>query len=168
LIVDIAPIILSVVALGVSVIVALKQLQLPHRNNASSATLALFSEYREAPLSGARIAVYALPPSCDSCAISSLPDGVREDCIRVAYYFDHLGLLVGHSLLPAEPLVAFLGNACIKSWEKLEPYIQAERVKRNSRIHLIYFEMLAALSIEPDEDSINYALFRRTLGRNPD
>ncbi|WP_422751220.1 DUF4760 domain-containing protein [Micromonospora sp. WMMD1219] len=156
--------VLSAAALAVSVLVAVRQLQASRRSDTNSAILALFAEYRSLPMRDSRDKVYRLSSDEEPAPpLSMLPDEVREDGFRLAYYFDHLGLLIGHRLLPSEPFVAFLGNGCSRLWLKLKPCIEAERQRRGVRYYLGYFEMLALLSDRQDAEVINHKLIRQAL-----
>ncbi|WP_435871134.1 DUF4760 domain-containing protein [Micromonospora wenchangensis] len=155
---------MSAAALAVSILVAVRQLQASRRSDTSSATLALFAEYRTMSMRDSRDKIYRFLGEEESATpLSMLPDEIREDCFRVAYYFDHLGLLIGHRLLPAEPFVAFPGNGCSRLWLKLKPHVEAERQRRGVRYYLGYFEMLALLSNRQDAEVINHKLIRQAL-----
>jgi hypothetical protein len=124
---------LSVVALTVSVIVSLRQIRASRISDTTSAIITLFAEYRTAPMRDARDRVYRFVNERKQAVPLSDLNELREDCYHVAYYFDNLGLLIGHSLLPTEPFIAFLGKGCMISWRKLDPYVRLERESEDHR-----------------------------------
>src|SRR5437867_1164734 len=65
-----------------------------------------------------------------SAGVWGLPDEEREQVLRVLHYLDHLGFLVDQKLADEKAIGAFIGDAIIKLWESLEPYIRAERETR--------------------------------------
>jgi hypothetical protein len=78
-----------------------------------------------------------------------LPDADREKVLRVLHYLDHLGLLVDQKLADEKSIGGFIGDAIINLWQSLEPYIRAERAKRqrerpDDAQYQLYFEDLAA------------------------
>jgi hypothetical protein len=156
---DALPIVISAIALSIAVVSMRRQWRSARNANAVAAILKLFEEYRTDELRTARRTIFRMPslsagPDSD-LALRNLPDDVRIPAERVAHYFDHVGLLVGHRLVPAKPMISFFGFGCAELWKKLEPYVVAERRLRNVDYYLSYFEGFAALSHEVGADAVN-------------
>ena len=154
---DVLPVIISSVALVVAVISGRRQWRSARNANAVAAVLKLFEEYRTDELRSARRAVFQMEkfPVGAAPALRDLSDDLRAPSERVAQYFDHVGLLVGHRLVPARPMISFFGFGCTALWKKLEPCIIAERELRGVGYYLGYFEGFAALSEKIDADELN-------------
>lgn len=151
------PVVISSIALAVAVVSMRRQWRSARNANAVTAVLKLFEEFRADDLRAARRAIYQMVDcSADSAApaLRDLPDAVRVPAERVALYFDHVGLLVGHGLVPVKPMIAFFGYGCEVLWKKLESYVAAERRMRNVDYYLGYFEGLALLSQAVDSGDI--------------
>ena len=91
-----------------------------------------------------------------SNGVWALPDAEREKVLRVLHYLDHLGLLVDQKLADEEVIGVFIGDAIISLWQSLEPYVRAERAKRErdrrgpDTQYQLYFEDLAVRMSELD------------------
>ncbi|MGV9364359.1 DUF4760 domain-containing protein [Amycolatopsis sp. NPDC003731] len=154
---DVLPLAISAAALSVAVVSMRRQWKSARNANAVASILKLFEEYRADDLRAARRAVFAMS-DCDmdpAPPLRDLPDEVRVPAERVAQYFDHVGLLLGHHLVPAKPMISFFGFGCEMLWRKLEPYVIAERKLRNVKYYLGYFEAFAVLSEKTGADDLN-------------
>ncbi|MEU7959639.1 hypothetical protein [Micromonospora humida] len=154
---SVLPVIISSAALIVAVVSGRRQWRSARNANAVAAVLKLFEEYRADELRLARRAVFRMGqfPAGTAPALSNLPDDLRVPCERVAHYFDHVGLLVGHWLVPAGPMISFFGFGCAALWRKLEPCIIAERELREVGYYLGYFEGFAVLSEKSGADEMS-------------
>ncbi|MFD1044353.1 hypothetical protein ACFQ1S_01465 [Kibdelosporangium lantanae] len=155
-ILDILPIFISTAALAVAVVSMRRQWRTARNANTVAAILKLFEEYRADDLRLARRAVFQMMDySTDSTpALRDLPEDIRVSAERVSHYFDHVGLLVGHHLVPAKPMISFFGLGCAALWDKLEPYVVAERNLRTVGYYLRYFESFAMLSRKVDAGNL--------------
>lgn len=124
--------------------------------------LSLFSEYRQDDLKKARRTVFQIPESKDPYQrLGELPGNARVAGERVAYFFDHEGLLIAFDLTPAEPMVAIFGFGCHQLWLKLAPFIEAERQARGVKYYLGYFEMFTDLAARRSAETINASASER-------
>ncbi|MBC2904713.1 DUF4760 domain-containing protein [Streptomyces cupreus] len=128
---EIAAVVVSVVALGVSGAASLRQLRLTAHANAVPVLVDLFREHRSVQLAMARHVVYARLPSRDlSAGLDGLPGSERDLVRELAWFYDNLGALVAHGVVDIEPVSGYLGGSVISVWERVEPLVQAERAKR--------------------------------------
>jgi hypothetical protein len=157
------PVVISSVALAVSIMSMRRQWRTARNANAVAAILKLFEEYRSEELRSARRIIFQMAPFAQgqTPTLRDLPDDVRAAIERVAHFFDHVGLLVGHRLVPAKPMVSFFGFGCVQLWDKVEPYISAERNLRNVSYYLGFFEGLARLSLQATPDELNRDVIAR-------
>jgi hypothetical protein len=151
------PVVISSTALAVAIISMRRQWRSARNANAVAAILKLFEEYRTEELRSARRMVFQMPdfPTGSAPALRDLPDDIRASVERVAHYFDHVGLLVGHRLVPAKPMISFFGFGCAELWNKLEPCVIAERKLRDVSYYLGYFEGLGRLAQNVGADDLN-------------
>jgi hypothetical protein len=124
-------VLVSVVALRVSGLVSVRQLRLTEHANTLPVLVDLFREHRSARLAQARQVVYEQSPTWDlSAGLEGLPESERDLVRELAWFYDNLGALVTHGVVDIEPVSGYLGGSVISVWERLEPLVQAERVKR--------------------------------------
>ncbi|MFI9770260.1 hypothetical protein ACIHJG_25810 [Streptomyces sp. NPDC052415] len=128
---DIAAVVVSVVALGVSGVASLRQLRLTQHANTLPVLVDLFREHRSADLARARHVVYEQLAACDlSAGLEALPETERDLVRELAWFYDNLGALVAHGVVGIELVSGYLGGSVISVWERMEPLVQAERAKR--------------------------------------
>lgn len=120
------------------------------RHNVSTKVLVdMFNEHRSDRLADARTAIHKRLGTCDPAqGIAGLPDDIRGGIRDLAWFYDNLGVLVHHGVVDIRPVSGYLGGSVTYCWGKLEPFIDAERVKRSTspdpQRWQVYFEMLAA------------------------
>ncbi|MGW4756146.1 DUF4760 domain-containing protein [Streptomyces chartreusis] len=130
---EIAAVMVSVVALAVSGLASLRQLRLTEHANTLPVLVDLFREHRSVRLARARQVVYEQLPACDlSTGLAGLPESERDLVRELAWFYDNLGALVTHGVVDIEPVSGYLGGSVISVWERMEPLVQAERSKRAS------------------------------------
>lgn len=128
---EVAAIVVSVVALGVSGLASVLQLRLAEHTNALPVLVDLFREHRSVRLARARQVVYEQLPRHDlSAGLEGLPESERDLVRELAWYYDNLGALVAHGVVDIGPVSGYLGGSVISVWERVEPLVQAERAKR--------------------------------------
>jgi hypothetical protein len=114
------------------------------------------------------------PSNVPEDGFQSLPEDWRDSAYQVAYFFEYLGILVAYELVPKNIVVDFSANLLGRSWCKLEPFIQKERMHRQkssipsiSPGFVTHFEHLVALTIDsngkPIDDSIHESLMLRNV-----
>ena len=107
----------------------------------------LFREHRSKRLADARQFVYFDLHKCDlSLGLDALPEDKKALVRDLAWFYDNLGAMVAHGVVDIAPVSGYLGQSVLLNWEKMEPFIQAERKKRQDSYDperwQIYFENL--------------------------
>jgi hypothetical protein len=160
---NVISIVLSLLALIISLFVAQRQLRASRDSDSISAMLQLFGEYRTDEFRSARRAIFRMNFSQPCQLLIEMRAQQREEIELVAHFFEHVGLLIAFDLIPAEPMVAFFGFSCQQLWLKLESTIEAERQARGIENYLAYFEMFANLAARNGAEKINAAAAKRML-----
>ncbi|WP_157881127.1 DUF4760 domain-containing protein [Streptomyces griseoruber] len=128
---EIAALVVSLLALAVSGVVSLRQLRLSQHANALPVVVDLFQEHRGVRLAQARTFVHEELPGYDlDGGLAGLPDEGRDLVRELAWYYDNLGVLVAHGVVDIEPVSGYLGGSVISVWEHMEPLVRAERTRR--------------------------------------
>nr|WP_024126085.1 hypothetical protein [Streptomyces sp. FR1]AHE38703.1 Hypothetical protein pFRL2_28c [Streptomyces sp. FR1] len=128
---EIAALVVSLLAFGVSGLVSWRQLRLSHHANALPVVVDLFREHRSVRLARARTFVHEELPACDlSLGLAGLPEEGRDLVRELGWYYDNLGALVAHGVVDVEPVSGYLGGSVISVWEQMEPLVRAERARR--------------------------------------
>ncbi|MFI5795085.1 hypothetical protein [Streptomyces sp. NPDC051677] len=128
---EIAALVVSLLAFAVSGLVSLRQLRLSQHANALPVVVDLFREHRSARLAQARTFVHEELPACNSAlGLAGLPEEGRDLVRELAWYYDNLGALVAHGVVDIEPVSGYLGGSVISVWERMEPLVRAERTRR--------------------------------------
>jgi len=147
----IAAFVVSLVSLGVALAFAIAQLRQSRIANAFPSVIGLFGEYRSGHVSNARTQVFRTlwKDPARPAPVSELPETVKQHCYTVCHYLDNFGVLVDEKLVDEAVAAKFLGSTAVSLWERLRPYIEAERFKRVAAAerggadYLRYFEFLA-------------------------
>ncbi|MFE2103546.1 hypothetical protein, partial [Streptomyces sp. NPDC059468] len=128
---EIAALVVSLVAFGVSGAVSWRQLRLSKQANTLPVVVDLFREHRSVRLARARTFVLEELPACDlSLGLAGLPDEGQDLVREPAWYYDNLGALVTHGVVEIEPVSGYLGGSVISVWEHMEPLVAVERARR--------------------------------------
>ncbi|MFE0174303.1 hypothetical protein ACFWZ2_18475 [Streptomyces sp. NPDC059002] len=128
---EIAALVVSVMALGVSGLVSVRQLRLTEHANTLPVVVDLFREHRSVRLARARQVVFEQLPTWDlSNGMEALPETERNLIRELAWYYDNLGALITHGVVDIEPVSGYLGGSVISVWEQMEPLVRVERAKR--------------------------------------
>jgi hypothetical protein len=98
----------------------------------------------------------------------ALPDDWRASAYVVAYFFEYLGVLVAYKLVPEEFVIDFSSNLILRSWDALQPFIEAERTFRGQQTagrlspgFVSHFEHLVAMTVDDAGRSIDYVLHEK-------
>lgn len=126
--VNVAAVIVSVVALLVSGATSYRQLTLARQANTLPVLVELFREHRSDHLAEARLFVHQDLPGHDvSEGLNSLPPDKRKLVRDLAWYYDNLGALVAHEIVDIGPVSGYLGGSVVSTWENMEPLVLAHR-----------------------------------------
>jgi hypothetical protein len=126
-----AALIVSLVALALSGWSSIRQLGLARHANSLPTLVELFKEHRTNELADARHFVCSRLPSIDvSDGLAALDESDQQLVRALGWYYDNLGVLVAHGVVPVAPVAGYLGGSLIECWERMEPLVQAERAKR--------------------------------------
>ncbi|MFF0734205.1 hypothetical protein ACFYVK_21575 [Streptomyces chartreusis] len=128
---EVAALVVSVVALAASGIVSVRQLRLTEHANTLPVLVDLFREHRSEQLAQARQLVFDQLSGWDlSSGMEGLPEAERNLLRELAWFYDNLGALVTHDVVDIEPISGYLGGSVISVWEGMEPLVRVEREKR--------------------------------------
>ncbi|MFF3399697.1 hypothetical protein ACFYW6_14375 [Streptomyces sp. NPDC002659] len=128
---NLAALILSIVAVVVSVFFSYRRETLARHSNTLPVLVTFFSDHRSDRLAEAREFVYKDLSNYDlSKGLAGLPEDKQGLVRELAWFYDNLGALVAHDVVDVEPVSGYLGVSVVLSWEKLEPLVQAERAAR--------------------------------------
>jgi hypothetical protein len=131
---------------GLAAATSVRQLREARKANAFPATVDLFREYRSEQMVAARRLLSRRLVELDhGKGIQGMPDDVARAALKLAHYFDNLGVQVEHRLIPADIVAGFLGDSALRLWSQLEPFIFSERELRSPNSYLEYFEHLATV-----------------------
>lgn len=111
--------------------------------------------------------------------LSADVDQWRWSALQVTYFFEYLGILIAHRLIPEEVVVDATANSVARTWSVLEPFIRAERQRREEATkgtavssgfvrHYEHLVALTAVDGGPADAVIHRRLDLRTVdGRGP-
>lgn len=77
-----------------------------------------------------------------SLGLSGLPEPLRSDIFSLTWFYDDLGKLVAHGIVSEDLILGAFGDALVRTWSPLRPYVYREREIRSSTFQA-YFEDLA-------------------------
>lgn len=128
---NIAALLVSVVALLVSGAASYSQLRLAKHANTLPVLVELFREHRSDHLAEARRFVHQELPRRDiSEGLDSLSSEEAKKVRDLAWFYDNLGALVAHGVVDIDPISGYLGGSVISTWESMRPLIVAHRARR--------------------------------------
>lgn len=159
---DAVTIIVSVLALVTSLAGLAVQRFTARNSDTVATTLTLFQEFRSPEMAAARRVVTdgLLKAPGQETAVNELDEDVKDSVIAVCRYFDHVGVLVAYRMVPAEPVVGYLGSSVDYHWTRLKPYVLKERERRRDD-YLEYFELLSTVVQQYGSDRIQSRVRRR-------
>ena len=154
-----ATLLIALLALVVSIWVALTQRRLSMHANALPLVVDMFQEYRSPPFIHAReMVMVELHRYSPDLGFSSLPDDIRGAVQTVSYFFDNVGVIVLYGLVDPRLVSAFAGGAVIRTWDTLEPFIDGEGKRRQIGSFQVNFRNLAKLMREYSPDEVRKKL----------
>ncbi|MEU4562734.1 hypothetical protein AB0F72_30520 [Actinoplanes sp. NPDC023936] len=133
---------ISVVSLIVSGTLALRQTRTTMDGYALPVVLQVFSRFRTQEFFDAQQFIFDKLPRQPVQPYTDLPLEVRSQLRMVGGLYDDLGKLVAHGIVKEELIIGSNGSQARRIWEAIEPFVRAERDKRNSNLW-IYLEDLA-------------------------
>ncbi|HEX3958851.1 MAG TPA: hypothetical protein VHZ03_19850 [Trebonia sp.] len=142
---SIAGLFLSVIAVGASTLLLVRQTAFMRHANEIPILTNLYQEFRSPDFQKAQDYVRnSLAPSFNSSlGISELPDEARYYVRKVANFYTSLGALIVLRLADEKFVISLLGNPADRTWKVLEPYILREReVQGNDDILAFYEDMV--------------------------
>lgn len=164
---ELAAVIISIVAVATSVLLGWRALTLSRQSNTMPVLIDLFREHRSDRLADARYFVHHQLDEYDlSKGLSELPEEKRSLIRDLAWFYDNLGALVTHGIIDVSPVSGYLGVSVLAVWEKMQPLIEAERVERQDSFDpqrwQIYFENLYYLiqNMPPEKARSTQRLWR--------
>lgn len=142
--IKVLPIAISVIALVVSAF----SYRAARHNVSTKVLVDMFKEHRSPEFAETRRFVHRQidplkhPSDQGFSAFGDMEPRVRD----LAWFYDNLGVLVHHGTVSLGPVSGYLGGSVSDTWNKLEPYIEAERSARSTSVNpgrwQIYFELL--------------------------
>ena len=140
------------------------------RSNALPVASAAFNEFRSREFQSHLHKVWhEAPAGVPEGGFESLAEDWRASAYRVAYFFEYLGILVAHGLVPADLVVDFSANLLVRSWLALEPFIAEERRHRRAMCapagispgFVRHFEHLVSLAFDADGRPVDSRIHER-------
>lgn len=155
-----------------AVVVAIWQVRVSarasERTNSLPILSAAFDEFRSPEFQGHLRRVWnEAPGAVPEGGFQALPEEWRSSAYRVAYFFEHLGLLVAYELVPRDSIIDFSANLVVRSWRALSPFIKAEREFRTrtgngvSSGFVSHFEHLVALTMDENGAPVDGEIHER-------
>ena len=89
------------------------------------------------------VVLTSLDPEGPACALSQLRDAEKRAALTVAYFFQSIAYLVVYGIMGEEMVIATFQTSIRRSWNALRPYIEQERIQRDSKGQFGFFERLA-------------------------
>ena len=170
---QVAALVLSIIALVVSLLTGTRQLLLARQANSMRVLVDMFKEHRDEHLAMARHFVFSELADYDvEDGLASLPEDKRQLVRDLSWYYDNIGALVAHNVVDIEPVSGYLGGALTEVWHKMRPLVDAERNKRAAAGFIdpnrpeAYFEILYE-RVQRCPPSTARERGRRRLARKP-
>lgn len=148
-------VVVSVLAFVTSVYTAQRQIRSAESGNQLPVVLTAFQSSRAPGWLPAedyvltRLATEHLPDG----GYRGLPQDVREHASAIGLFYDDLGKLVAHRIVDKKLIIGAYGGTIVRSWDKLAPYVYAERHLHGNHFW-IYFEHLAAITAKTTPESV--------------
>lgn len=142
---NLATLAISLTALGVSILVDVRQLRLASGGNHLPVVLDAFKETRSAAWFEAQeyVLTQLATEHRPDCGHRGLPAPARAHANAIGLFYDDLGKLVAHGMIGQSLVIGSYGTNIVRLWDALAPYVYTERRKHG--LHFwIYFEDLAA------------------------
>ncbi|WP_327003215.1 hypothetical protein OHA72_50415 [Dactylosporangium sp. NBC_01737] len=130
-----AAVVVSLFALGVSGIVALRQIAQFHRVNHFSVIAQLLGEFRRAEFHERYDYVVNKLGSdhAPDLGLLNLPEPARTNVMDIAFYFQEFASLRAFGILHESENLGNLYRRTIEVWDAIEPYVLVERGRSQNR-----------------------------------
>lgn len=89
--------------------------------------------------------------------IDLLPDEAKYRAWNVAFVFEAISIMMRFGIVNSEILISLSHHRLMRTWEVLEPYIQAERARRGSLV-FPFFEDAYATARRTDPEALHRRL----------
>lgn len=120
--------VLSIAALAVSVVFALKQNSLQRQTNNAAALIDLLGQFRSPELhKGFAVIQNDLGSYDQANGLSGLPEEVRYHVFDVCYFLQQFACLIVAGIIKEKEFTALLRARLISAWARVEPFVQYER-----------------------------------------
>ncbi|MFG2794052.1 hypothetical protein [Streptomyces sp. NPDC048419] len=136
---NVLALVISAAAPGTSFVAARQQIVLARHSNLLPIVLDLFRETRTLEFS--RSTEY-IRDRLAGDGYRNLPEEVKVHIRRVGLFYDDIGTLVVHGIVDEQLVLGAYGNAILRAWDRLAPFVYAERNKHRN-VSMVYFEDLA-------------------------
>jgi hypothetical protein len=144
LVLNVAALTISLVALSISATLTARQLSVMNRANALPVITSFFSEFQRSELLEhldyvAKELHFEHSPDL---GVSRLPEPARSHVSGLASFFEATGALVAWNVIDKRVAISSCGTQCDRAWRLLEPFILGEREARGGSRYQVYFEDL--------------------------
>lgn len=160
---------LSVIALLVSSMIALRQVRTSEKAVLLPVMVDVLREFRSSDFKRRQASVYehlsGEAPSGEG--FDGLGPELRADALFLSHFYDNIGLLTAAKVADLQPLVAFLGDSAVHAWKLLEPYIIEERQNRESDYQQFFEDFVARAAERPPSDARAKMRLRRLPQSTP-
>ncbi|GAA1259033.1 hypothetical protein GCM10009665_56480 [Kitasatospora nipponensis] len=165
MLINVVSLIVSIMALAVSGLLALRQLRSAQSANILAMILSGFSESRDPAYAEAiEYVLYRLRDDYPQpMSYLAFAEPHKAHVRRVALFFDDLGKLVAHGVVDEKLIIGAYGRSLLRAWTVLAPFVYLER-SEHQRTPMRYFEDLAHRVDRTSPDTV-YANLR--LGQLP-
>jgi hypothetical protein len=165
---NLAALLIPLVALIVSIPLTLRQIRLGSGANHLPVILEAFRDVRDPAYAEAeRYVLDDLTREHPAvCGWSGLPEPARTQTLRIGILFDDLGKLVAHGIVDEELVIGSFGMGIVRVWDVLAPYVYQERHAQANHFW-IYFEDLACRTAARSNVEIYAALGLRARPPRP-
>lgn len=156
LVLNLAAMMISLVALVVSVLLTLRQIRLSNGGNHLPVILEAFKLAHDPDSTYLHAEKYLLNDLAREHSpdrgITELPATARSYALTIGMFFDDLGKVVAHGIVHQDIVVGSFGSGIIRMWDALAPYVYRQRLTHANNFW-IYFEDLAVrASARPSAD----------------
>jgi hypothetical protein len=143
---NLAALMISLLALVVSVLLTLRQIRLSNGGNHLPVILEAFKLAHDPDSDYLNAEKYLLNDLAREhpvdLGIIGLPTAARTHALTIGMFFDDLGKVVAHDIVHQDIVVGSFDSGIVRMWDALAPYVYQQR--RASDNHFwIYFEDLA-------------------------
>jgi hypothetical protein len=157
---------LSVLAVAVSTLSALRQSRLMQHANLLPVLIDMFRDFREHEFR--QHVVFIEKELWDPChlkgiGIDDLPAEVRSHVIPVMNFFANAGMLVANKVISGVLAASYMRGSAQVAWSHLAPYIRNERDKRKDETYYLFFEHLAFVIGQYEPSKLKKVLNLKTV-----